>query len=75
MDEGETNTVPGFIISDLQGPTSYTEIYATWDDYDQDGNGGTAQPWCFGSFSDLPMLKNAAGSCPKVVGEEPPPPN
>ena len=64
VDEGETNTVPGYSLSDLRSPTGYTGLYQTWDDYDQDGNAGTNRPWCFGTSSDLPTLKDAAGNCP-----------
>ena len=64
LDTGETNTVHGYSTSDLQAPTTYTGLYLAWDNYDQDGNAGTAQPWCFGTSSQLPTLKNAAGTCP-----------
>ena len=63
VDGGETNTVHGFITSDLQTPTGYTGLYINWDNYDQDGNAGTRQPWCFGGTSDLPTLKDADGNC------------
>ena len=63
VDEGETNSVHGFPTSDLQAPTDYTGLYINWDNYDQDGNGGAAQPWCFGTSSQLPTLKDAAGIC------------
>ncbi len=70
IDEGESNTVVGYSTSDLQAPTGYTEIYVNWDNYDQDGNTGTEQPWCFGTSSDLPALKPADGTCPAAGGAE-----
>ena len=63
LDDGETNTVIGRTTFQLTGPTVYGGIYSTWDDYDEDGNAGTEEPWCFGSSSDLPTLKDADGNC------------
>ena len=68
LDAGETNTVPGHTTSDLQAPAAYTGIYVTWDNYDQDGDAGTEQPWCFGTSSDLPTLKDADGNCSGAGG-------
>ena len=68
VDEGESNNVPGHSTMELQAPTGYTGLYATWDDYDQDGNSGTAQPWCFGSSSQIPALKRADGTCEGGAG-------
>ena len=68
LDGGETNTVPGRTTSDLKAPTGYTGIYVNWDNYDQDGNSGTEQPWCFGTSSDLPALKRADGTCEGGAG-------
>ena len=64
VDEGENNTVAGNTNSQLRTPTGYTGLYVNWDNFDEDGNAGTHQPWCFGNSNQLPTLKNAAGTCP-----------
>ncbi len=64
VDSDETNTVGGSTTTALQTPTGYTGLYQYWDDADENGNAGSAQPWCFGTSSQLPTLKNAAGTCP-----------
>ncbi len=49
---GATGKTP----TQLQTPTGYTGIYATWDDNDIDGSGGNDAPWDFGSNGQYPVL-------------------
>ena len=46
----------GKTTTELQAPTDYTGIYATWDDDDIDGDGEIDSPWVFGSASEYPIL-------------------
>ena len=46
----------GQSTADLQRPTGYTGIYATWN-VDLDGDGGPDDPWNFGTSSQYPSLK------------------
>ena len=42
--------------AELQSPSGYTGIYATWDDHDIDGDGNADAPWDFGTSSQYPIL-------------------
>ena len=53
---------------ELQTPTDYTGIYASWN-LDLDGVSGADDPWDFGTASDYPRLKTPTG-----VQPPPPPP-
>ncbi len=46
----------GKTTTELQTPTGYTGIYATWN-VNIDGAAGTDDPWDFGTASEYPVLK------------------
>ena len=77
--ETVTYAVIGRTTSELQTPTGYTGIYATWnvdaDDGDTTVTAG-AQPWDFGGSSDYPSLRSAGnpptftpGSLTRTIAE------
>ena len=54
---GSSSGVEGKTTAELQSPTTYTGIYAAWDDYDLDGNGTPDAPWDFGTETQYPVLR------------------
>ena len=46
----------GKTTTELQSPTGYTGIYASWN-VDMDGNNSVDNPWDFGTSSEYPVLK------------------
>ena len=52
---GSQNTA-GKTTAELQTPTGYTGIYATWNS-NLDGQTGNDDPWDFGASNDYPVLK------------------
>ena len=46
----------GKTTTELQGPTGYTGIYASWN-VDLDGDNSVDDPWDFGTASQYPVLK------------------
>ncbi len=52
---GTTGAV-GKTTTQLQTPTTYTGIYATWDDSDIGGTSANDAPWDFGTNSQYPAL-------------------
>lgn len=60
--------VLGKTTAELQAPTGYTGIYASWNvdldnaDGDDDPHTGGDDPWDFGTSSQYPMLKNMVHS-------------
>ena len=48
----------GRTTAQLQGPTSYSGIYANWH-LDLDGDGNKDDPWNFGTSQDYPTLKTS----------------
>ncbi len=53
---GETRGGTSKTTAQLQAPTGYTGIYATWD-LDLDGDGTNDSPWDFGTAGQYPALK------------------
>ena len=51
----------GYTGVELREPTSYTGIYATWDDHDIDGDGNADSPWDFGQDYNYPKLSGRGG--------------
>ena len=51
------NNIKGKTTSQLQSPTGYTDIYASWDDEDVTSDGIADAPWDFGTSSQYPALK------------------
>ena len=51
------NNIKGKTTSQLQSPTGYTDIYASWDDEDVTSDGIADAPWDFGTMSQYPFLK------------------
>ena len=49
----------GKTTSELQSPTGYTGIYASWN-IDLDGDGNSDNPWVFGTSSQYPTLNAVA---------------
>ena len=61
----------GKTTSELQSPTGYTGIYATWN-LDLDGDGAPDDPWHFGRSSQYPVLKRTdAPAIPPPVVTQP----
>ena len=58
----------GKTTSELQSPTGYTGIYASWN-IDLDGDGSSDNPWVFGTSSQYPTLNTVAVD--KVVPPSP----
>ncbi len=56
VDSGETNTRPGHTTAQLQAPTDYNGIYATWN-VDVDGDNTPDNPWDFGADNQYPVLR------------------
>ena len=54
---GVSVTSTGYTTAQLQDPTGYTGIYATWDDHDLDGDTNADEPWDFGADDQYPVLK------------------
>ncbi len=46
----------GKTTTELQSPTGYTDIYASWN-VDLDGDNSVDNPWDFGTSSEYPVLK------------------
>ncbi|WP_419911263.1 fibronectin type III domain-containing protein [Candidatus Poriferisodalis sp.] len=75
----------GKTTAELQGPTGYTGLYASWN-VDLDGDGSADDPWDFGTSAQYPALKRlgisvadqrsqmpgAAGSQPAASSEQQP---
>ena len=55
-DDADHASPEGLGTADLQRPTSYTGIYATWN-IDLDGDYEADDPWDFGTSSQYPSLK------------------
>ena len=53
---GTTTDTNGKTTTELQSPTGYTGIYATWDDEDIDGVTGADAPWDFMNEDEYPLL-------------------
>ena len=54
-EESDVSNSSGKTTSELQTPTSYTGIYATWNDIEDET--GIEDPWDFGTSSEYPTLK------------------
>ena len=54
---GVSVTSTGYPTAEMQTPTAYTGIYATWDDHDLDGDTNADAPWDFGADDQYPVLK------------------
>ena len=52
-----SSDIMGKTTSQLQSPTDYTDIYASWDDEDVTGDGVDDAPWYFGTLAQYPILK------------------
>ena len=60
----------GKSTSELQAPTGYSGIYATWDDEDVTGDGVNDSPWDFGTASQYPILQVDFNDDGTVTSEE-----
>ena len=58
---GRSHTTRGKTASEMQTPTAYTGIYASWQNVDTDGDANTTETndfWHFGTASQYPALKH-----------------
>ena len=57
VDSGETVFLAGRTTAELQAPTGYTGIYASWNRANVDGVSGSDDAWDFGTAAQYPALK------------------